>query len=175
MTNATIVDIKARCEDPERIRGILKAQNASYDGLHHQRDIYFKTPEGKLKLRKSGETEKLAYYQREYQEGSERSRSDATSVHVQPSSGLEELLTRALGVSAVVDKEREIYSINNMRFHIDQVSGLGRFVEIEAIDDNGNIGVERLREQCNHYLGLLGIKPEDLLTGSYSDLLLVSK
>ena len=72
---------------------------------------------------------------------------------------------------AVVDKKREIYFIDNVKFHIDKVKGLGNFIEIEAIDKTGKIGKKKLLEQCNYYIKLFGIKNTDLLSNSYSDLL----
>ncbi|HFD33211.1 MAG TPA: CYTH domain-containing protein, partial [Gammaproteobacteria bacterium] len=53
-------------------------------------------------------------------------------------------LTAALGIFKIVDKQRRIYFIGNVKFHIDEVKGLGSFVEIEAIDEDGNIGLEKL-------------------------------
>jgi adenylate cyclase class 2 len=81
------------------------------------------------------------------------------------------LLSEALGVWQVVKKAREIYFIDNVKFHLDRVEGLGEFVEIEAIDLDGSLGEAHLRNQCEHYLQLFQIKPEDLLAQSYSDLL----
>ena len=62
--------------------------------------------------------------------------------------------------------------IENVKFHIDTVKDLGAFMEIEAIDHDDNIGKEKLLEQCNSYLKLFGILEEDLISVSYSDLLL---
>jgi len=45
-------------------------------------------------------------------------------------------------------------------------------VEIEAIDSDGKIGKDKLLEQCNFYLNLFKIKQENLISNSYSDLLL---
>ena len=59
-----------------------------------------------------------------------------------------------------------------LKFHLDTVAGLGEFIEIEAIDEDGTMGVEKLRAQCEHYLGLLSVPSEDLVAESYSDLLL---
>ena len=73
----------------------------------------------------------------------------------------------------VVDKEREIYFIDNVKIHIDTVQGLeGSFVEIEAIDEDGTIGEAKLLEQCKYYLSLFGLSKSQLVEGSYSDLLL---
>ena len=82
------------------------------------------------------------------------------------------LLTNALEQKVVVDKQREIYFIDNVKFHIDKVQGLGNFVEIEAIDNDGSIGKEKLQEQCRYFMGLLEISEEDLMAESYSDMLL---
>jgi adenylate cyclase class 2 len=72
----------------------------------------------------------------------------------------------------IVRKKREIYYIGNVKFHIDEVPGLGSFIEIEA----GNILADKteseLLEQCNFYLKEFGIKEEDLIAESYSDLLI---
>ena len=85
---------------------------------------------------------------------------------------VKQALIEALGELVVVDKERRIYFIDNVKFHIDKVKDLGGFVEIEAIDTTGKIGREQLLEQCNHYLRLFKIKESDLVDCSYSDLLL---
>ena len=65
-----------------------------------------------------------------------------------------------------MDKERHIYFLDNVKFHIDEVRGFGSFCEIEAIDRAGNIGKEKLVQQCDYYMGLLGIKKDDLVSCS---------
>lgn len=75
----------------------------------------------------------------------------------------------------VVDKQREIYFIENVKFHLDKVESLGTFVAIEAIDEDGTIGISKLTEQCNYYLGMFNISNDDLISVSYSDLLLKKK
>ena len=90
----------------------------------------------------------------------------------QPGVGLKAVLTQALGVLAVVDKHREIYFIDNVKVHLDRVEGLGTFVEIEAIGEDGNLGEARLREQCEFYMALFEVAEEDLVGVSYSDMVL---
>lgn len=84
---------------------------------------------------------------------------------------LGELLAGALGVLVVVDKQRHILWVGDVKFHVDQVEGLGSFVEIEAVDRAGTLGEDRLRALCDRYVGLLGISEVDLEARSYSDLL----
>lgn len=167
---ATLVEIKARSNENDRLRVILKSRNADFKGVHHQIDTYFRVPEGRLKLREDQNQMELIFYRRADQVASKR--SDVCLYRTGTDESLKATLTAAFGVLAVVDKQREISFIGNVKFHLDEVRGLGSFMEIEAIDETGRVGVEKLREQCEGYKELLGIADEDLLTGSYSDMVL---
>jgi predicted adenylyl cyclase CyaB len=167
------VEFKAYCNFPDKIREILKIQGADYKGRDHQVDIYFNVPNGRLKLRKGNIENSLISYQREDIAGSKQ--SNVHLFHIEPGTSLEEILTTTLGVKVVVDKQRDIYFIENVKFHVDEVQGLGSFVEVEAIDLKGDIGREKLQQQCNQYKKMLGVKDEDLIAQSYSDLLLIAK
>jgi len=81
------------------------------------------------------------------------------------------LNTDALGVKVVVDKQRAIYFIENVKFHLDTVQGLGNFVEIEAIDTENTIPIAQLQQQCEAYMELFKINSFDLLNQSYSDMM----
>ena len=78
----------------------------------------------------------------------------------QPRSALKEVLIKSVGVLVVVDKIREIYFIDNVKFHIDVVEGIGSFIEIESIE-NATIGKQKLLDQCAQYLVLFGINESD--------------
>jgi adenylate cyclase, class 2 len=164
------IEIKARTSAPDRIREILKSNNADFIGVDHQVDTYFKVHSGRLKLREGNIENHLIYYERENTRGPKK--SSILLYKNSRDSNLKELLTKSLGVFAVVDKRREIYFIDNVKFHLDNVAGLGTFVEIEAIDKDGSIGSEKLLAQCNYYLTLLNILKDDLIEKSYSDLIL---
>ncbi|MEN6308300.1 MAG: class IV adenylate cyclase [Anaerohalosphaeraceae bacterium] len=163
------IEIKARCTEPEHIRRILRQQNARFVGIDTQTDTYFNIPEGRLKLRQGTIENALIYYRRPDQPGP---RQADVWLYPCPNGGaMKDLLAAALGVRVEVVKRREIYFIENIKFHIDQVDGLGSFVEIEAIDSELSIGTEKLRAQCQMFLDLLGIRAEDMLERSYSDML----
>lgn len=164
------IEIKAKSLELDRIRDLLKSKNADFKGIDHQVDTYFKVNSGRLKLREGNIENHLIYYEREDRGGPKKSL--VVLYKYNPDQSLKEILTRSLGVLAVVNKHREIYFIDNVKFHLDNVKGLGNFVEIEAIDEDGSIGSEKLHEQCKHYLKLLNISKEDLLENSYSDLIL---
>lgn len=163
------IEIKAKCSNPDSIREILKSHNADFKGIDHQIDIYFKVNEGRLKLREGNVENFLIFYSRGNQAGPKQ--SNVTLYKTEPNSPLKVALTQALGVLVVVDKQREIYFIDNVKFHIDEVKGLGSFMEIEAIDNTGTIGKEKLHEQCQEYMKILNISESDLLENSYSDML----
>jgi|SRR3989344_9654694 len=163
------VEIKAYCKDQDKIRDILKSKNADFKGLDHQIDTYFKVNVGRLKLREGNIENSLIFYNREDKEGPKESK--VTKFDTEPGSNLKEILTSSIGVFMVVDKQREIYFIDNIKFHIDDVKDLGKFVEIEAIDLDGTISREKLLQQCQEYIKLFDIKEGDLISKSYSDLL----
>lgn len=167
------IEIKAKCSSRSKIRQLLKSQKAHFRGKDHQIDTYFKVASGRLKLRAGNIENYLIHYDRE--DKRDPKQSSVTLFKTNPDSSLKEVLTRSLGILVVVDKQREIYFIENLKFHIDDVRGLGYFVEIEAIDKNGLIGKEKLLKQCQNYVNIFGIKEEDLISKSYSDLLLRKK
>lgn len=165
------VEIKASCPDPDRIRAILNEAGSDFRGTDHQVDTYFRVPNGRLKLRQGTIERALIQYNRPDQPGPKNSQV----VLVRDVGDGEELklaLTNSLGVLVIVDKHREIHFVENVKLHVDEVDGLGSFVEIEAIDFEGTIGEEQLREQCNEWIARLGILPEQLLERSYSDMLM---
>lgn len=164
------VEIKAICFDIKKLEQILLEHKADYKGEDHQLDTYFNVPNGRLKLREGTIENALIHYDRGNQ--IQPKLSSITYYTPNESKDLKATLIAALGVKIVVDKKRQIFFINQVKFHLDQVLGLGTFVEIEAIDIDGTIGELRLREQCYYYMDVLGIKEVDLLAMSYSDLLL---
>ena len=169
MSKILNVEIKARSQNIDEIRSYLKAQDAFFKGLDHQVDTYFNCDNGRLKLRAGNIENSLIFYQRSDQAGPKASNISLT--RLPKDSDLLDTLTKALGIKVVVDKKREIYFIDNVKFHIDEVKSLGSFVEIEAIDESGDIGEDKLSEQCAFYLQAFKIKESDLIKNSYSDLI----
>lgn len=170
MRHLTIIEIKARCANPHAIRTVLHSQHAECRGLEQQIDTYFKVNHGRLKLREGQIDNYLVYYEREDTIGPKR--SDVTLFPLSAPSFLKEILTKALGILVVVEKQREIYFIENVKFHIDVVKHLGLFVEIEAIDPTGTLGRDVLLTQCQRFLELFNVPSDALVAVSYSDLLL---
>ncbi|HOY52721.1 MAG TPA: class IV adenylate cyclase, partial [Prolixibacteraceae bacterium] len=123
----TNIEIKARTGRGDAIRTILLEAGAEFRGTDHQKDTYFRVSSGRLKLREGNIENQLIHYRRADQEGPKQ--ADVLLYPSSPGSHLKEILTTALGILVVVDKTREIYFNGNVKFHIDEVEGLGHFVE----------------------------------------------
>jgi adenylate cyclase, class 2 len=167
------IEFKARMRDEKRVRAALKSLRPRVAGTDHQVDTYFNTPSGRLKLRQGRIENALIFYHRE------------NTARVRPSHvllcefndpaqvrKLKKLLAAALGVAAVVDKVREIYFVDNVKIHLDRVRGPGKFLEVEAFVKKGNL--RQGRKQAERMKEMFGVLPEDILSNSYSDLVLES-
>src|SRR5688500_1394164 len=139
-------EFKARTERLDEQEALLQAQSPRFVGEDHQVDTYFKVPHGRLKLREGTIESALIHYQRTNTAGAKQ--SEVLLYEHEPAPALKAILTAALGVKVVVDKRRKIYFIGNVKFHFDRVEGLGTFVEVEAIDRDGTVGLETLQQQC---------------------------
>jgi predicted adenylyl cyclase CyaB len=164
------VEVKARLADPARARAALRAAGAVCKGTDRQVDTYFRCPRGRLKLREGDIENALIHYHRPDEPGPKPAQ---VTLYAAPAPArLRELLTRALGVRVTVAKARVIHFLRNVKVHVDDVAGLGTFLEIEAVDADGTIGAARLLAQCRDTMRRLGVRQEDLLRGSYSDMML---
>jgi len=164
------VEIKARCADPEAVLQRLQGVGAVLQGVDRQVDTYFHAASGRLKLRTGNIENSLLHYLREDHAGPRDSHVTLIETRAEESAALRSLLAAALGIAVEVDKLRHILWIDNVKFHVDEVQGLGAFVEIEAIDRTGELGRACLLTQCEQYLELLGIAETELEATSYSDL-----
>src|SRR5918992_1123676 len=139
------VELKAHDDDPGRTLERALAAGAQDRGLLRQRDTYFAVPRGRLKLREEepgGAT--LISYERP-DEASERV-SDYRLVPVPDPDALRAALTDANGVLTVVYKRRRLLIWDDtVRIHLDGVSGLGTFIELEAV---ANAGSDLTREHA---------------------------
>lgn len=167
------IEFKARTKDVLAAEKNLLQHNPKFIGEDHQVDTYFHIPGGRMKLREGIIENALIHYERENIAGSKS--SQVLLYQHKPDKNLKAILAKALGIKAVVDKKRKIYFIGNVKFHFDTVKNLGTFIEVEAIDKDGNISKEKLQEQCDFYAALLGVKNGDFVAESYSDMIMAKK
>ena len=164
------IEFKAATNQLDNLEKKLLTLNPRFIGEDNQIDTYFNVVTGRLKLREGNIENSLIYYERENTTGAKQ--SDILLYQHQPDKTLKDILIKSNGIKAVVSKRRRIYFIDNVKFHFDLVRDLGTFVEVEAIDSNGDIGVAKLKEQCDYYAVFFDIKEQDYIAVSYSDMLL---
>jgi cytidine deaminase len=164
------VEFKARDLDPEASAARCLALGAVAGGVLDQRDTYFVAGRGRLKLRVAGDGggELIAYRRPDALETAE---SRYVLAPVSEPDVLAEALDAALGTVVVVSKRRRLFLWEGVRIHLDEVEGLGSFVEFEAVlPDAGDLAgarakIARLRSE-------LGISGDRLVVGGYADLMM---
>lgn len=165
------IEIKARTQKSHKQYQTLLDLGAKDLGVDHQTDTYFKVPKGRLKLRQGNIENSLIFYERQNSEGPKP--SDVHLSRLPADTDLRPVLLAALGEKITVRKSRRILFIDHVKFHLDQVEGLGDFIEIEVIDKDKSMATKELQRQCNHYMQVLEIDAKDLVAESYSDLLVL--
>lgn len=134
-----------------------------------QDDTFFACPNGRLKLRAfpAGNGE-LIFYRRPDSAGPKASFYVLSLTDAADS--LRETLTLAYGQAGRVRKQRQLYMAGRTRIHLDQVEGLGDFMELEVVLADGEAPADGEAE-AQTLMAALGIRPDDLLEGAYVDLL----
>ena len=166
-------EFKARTADLNYLEKKLLLLNPKFIGEDNQTDTYFNVPKGRLKLREGNIENALIYYERENTVGAKQ--SEVLLYQHSPDRTLKDILIRVYGIKMIVTKRRRIYFIDNVKFHFDSIEELGTFIEVEAIDKDGSLGIEKLKEQADQYARYLNINDEDFIANSYSDLILKSQ
>jgi homotetrameric cytidine deaminase len=162
------IELKAVDPDPERSLAACRALGAEDKGVLRQRDTYFRTRAGRLKLREEepgGAT--LIQYDRPDAAQARESRYRLSPVP-EPDV-MRASLDEALGTLVVVDKARHLLLWEGVRIHLDTVTGLGSFVELEGVAPAGS-DLTAEHDKVAHLQRVLGIA--EVLTDSYSDRLL---
>lgn len=167
------IEFKAITNILDKLEEKLKSLQPIFIGEDNQKDTYYNVPEGRLKLREGNIENALIWYSRNDFAGAKQ--SNILLYKHTPDHALKQILEKLHGIKVVVDKKRKIYFIDNVKFHFDKVEGLGTFVEVEAIDNNGSVEKEKLQEQCNYYANFFQIPASDFIKNSYSDMLLEKK
>jgi predicted adenylyl cyclase CyaB len=165
----TNIEIKARVSDMVGLQARAEAISDTPVRVIPQEDTFFHTPKGRLKLRQlQPDQAQLVYYERPDQDGPKRSNYHIFETN--DPQGLKTALRMALGVRGVVRKTRYLYLAGQTRIHLDDVEGLGQFMELEVVLREGQSDAEG-QTVAEDLMARLGIHKEDLLEGAYMDLL----
>ncbi|MFH1016609.1 MAG: class IV adenylate cyclase [Pseudomonadota bacterium] len=163
------VEIKCVYPDLEKGKACAERLGACLDGVQHQIDTYFATRSGRLKIREiDGKRAELIPYLRADIAGPKI--SDYQVIQIQDVGAVKALLGEILGIEVVVEKQRSIYLIDNVRIHLDEVRNLGSFLEIEAVYGRAE-EEENARSKVNRLLSEFGVEADALISGSYREML----
>lgn len=163
------VEIKARVGDLAELEGrvaLLADGDAQTIG---QEDIFFHQRDGRLKLRiLAQDSAELIFYRRSDLRGPKL--SDYHVTLSQEPQALSALLGAALGERGRVRKVRRLYLLGRTRVHLDQVEGLGDFIELEVVLREEEVPAVGEAE-AQRLLTTLGVPTSDLVAEAYIDLL----
>ena len=163
------VEIKARVSDLATMSRLAESISDSGPTVIEQEDTFFHTSRGRLKLRKFSASEgEIIYYERGDAEDPAECRYMLAATS-EPTT-LVEILSSSLEVRGIVRKTRTLYIAGQTRIHLDEVEGLGSFVELEVVlrpDQSTEDGTGI----ANDLMGQLGIGKSDLVAKAYIDLL----
>lgn len=162
------IEIKARVRNPESMRERALELSGSKPEILYQRDTFYVVPKGRLKFRerRDGAAE-LIYYDRPDEVGPKI--SNYTRIAISDPISARQCFDHFLKTSAVVCKYRQVFLIGTTRIHLDEVEGLGSFLELEVVTSENEM--EAAKETALALMKLLGIRQEDLIEHAYVDLI----
>ncbi|MFB6132447.1 MAG: class IV adenylate cyclase [Halanaeroarchaeum sp.] len=176
------VEVKVRA-DHEPVREALRRRDATPVGAVEQADRYFDAPhrdfaerDEALRLRLESDADgdaapesKLAY-KGPLVESESKTREEIETPVVSPTDV--EAILEALGfeVAATVEKHRERWRVGEYVVSLDDVSGLGQFVEVEG--KATKVTVPDVRDGALEVLRDLDLDPDEQIRTSYLGLLL---
>ena len=171
MTTQLNREIKAFCPDFDPIRDKLQSHGASYVDSKEQVDYYYNLPDPvmqdgtrRLKVRLEDDSNaQVVYYEEGQESGARTSRFQIWGLN---GAQTKEVLDAALGVKAVVRKQRELWVKDNVKFNLDQVETIGQVLEVEILSQDG-LDIEA---QLEEYQALFGPHLDDHIVGSNEDL-----
>jgi predicted adenylyl cyclase CyaB len=163
------VEIKASVRSIADLHERVSRMARSAPTQIQQDDTFFKCDNGRLKLRSfSDGSGELIFYRRVGAEGPKTSFYEV--VPMRAADSMRSALSLAYGQVGRVRKQRTVYMVGRTRVHIDQVEGLGTFMELEVVLAEGEsevLGVQEARE----LMAALGIPESALIDRPYVDLL----
>ena len=163
------IEIKARVDDFDVLSARAEALSDVPVKVIPQEDTFFNTEKGRLKLRVlAPDLGYLIYYERPDRDGPKRSEYHLAKTN-EPEN-LKTTLALALGVRGVVRKTRYLYMVGQTRIHLDEVDGLGYFMELEVVMREGQSDAEG-QAIAEDLMRRLEVREEALIEGAYMDLI----
>lgn len=163
------IEIKARIDSVGQLKPVAASLGGGDPVEIVQDDTFFQCAAGRLKLRAFADgTGVLIFYQRADAKGPKQSFFTTASTHTPDA--LRDTLSLAYGQSGRVRKHRSLFQVGRTRIHLDRVEGLGDFLELEVVLEEGD-ALERGEQEAYAVMARLGVQPSQLVECAYVDLL----
>jgi len=163
-------EIKSRLHSLEAVIKQISRMESSEPAVLNQEDTFFNIPDGRLKWRSMDQHSELIFYKRPDTSGPSISQYKRVETTGQPE--LKQMLQESLGVKGIVKKKRRLFIVGQTRIHLDEVEGLGNFLELEVVlqEHQNNAEGEAIIKDL---MMQLKIDHKDLIKSAYIDLLLL--
>jgi predicted adenylyl cyclase CyaB len=163
------IEIKAMLADRAAAEATAIRLSNSVPKIIHQEDCFFACEGARLKLRVlSADRGELIRYERSNDR--EARRSQYSIARTSDPKVLLDILSETLGLTGVVRKKRTLYLIGQTRVHLDEVEGLGDFLELEVVLRAGQ-SEQEARSIAGALLAEFRIEQKHLTGEAYIDLL----
>ncbi|HWR25908.1 MAG TPA: class IV adenylate cyclase [Methanosarcina sp.] len=172
------VEVKVRA-DHSKVRSILEKLGAKKIGVEHQSDIYFAAPhrdfaktDEALRIR-SFDGKSVLTYKGPKLDGVSKTREELETPADEVSTTR---ILNALGFSKaeIVRKTREVFKAEEITICLDEVEGLGEFLELEITVENER-ELEASRAKLFELLKQFGFGKKDSIRTSYLEMVLEKK
>lgn len=160
------LELKIKVKSHIPFRRILKNTGAENRGLLKQKDIYYSVPSGLLKLRIENGNESLIMYERD--ESGKKRWSDYSVIYFE-SKKSEKIFSPLFEIETVVEKNRELFYLDDTRVHLDTVKNLGKFLELETLVVRGKKDAQK---RFDKIIELLKLDTSKQIRNSYRDLMI---
>jgi len=161
------LELKTKIPDRTKILTRINRMGATYQDKMNQLDYYLRIGENKEKIREiNKKIVEYIIYRRPEKKGVKDSDYTIKRIFFKQKNDL----LKQKHPLCIVNKIRQLWMYGNTRIHLDSVSGLGDYLELETVlkDISNNEGLK----EFNKIVKLLGIKTREAEPSSYSDLIL---
>ena len=160
------IEFKAELRDLPVARQQCKVLGATRMGVMHQTDTYFRLADGRLKRREApGEpTEWIFYHRRDIVRPRMCDYAILSDTQARRRWG-----TSTLKEWVRVIKRRELWMLDNVRIHLDEVELIGNFLEFEAVVDKDH-DTRSCHETIKHLREIFRLTMGEPVGPSYSDM-----
>ena len=173
------VEVKFKVGSLDAVRGRLLELNARFVGESSEVDIYLNHPcrdfaatDEALRVRLHGDGTATVTYKGPRISSPGKARFEV-NIHTRDVDHAVQLFEKlGFRVVAKISKKRLIYNIENFSIYLDEVEGLGSFVEIETVVDSEGLIDEAYNSIIRFAESKLGLDPSSVEARTYLELML---